>query len=197
MTLKGKRFTATQLLCLSLYYAFAIYLPRSGRLFNVGGWSRRFLCRRIFRRCGKQVNIERGARFGRGTGIEIGDYSGIGIDAVIPGDTVIGSYVMMAPRCHILGENHHFERTDTPMMFQGDAERRPTVIGDDVWIGQEVLMTPGRHIARGTIIGARCVLTKDFPPYSIVGGNPSRLIRSRLPDNVVSSSSSSSSSPSS
>ena len=182
MKLKGKHFTAMQLFCLILYYGVAIFLPRTGRFFNLGGCCRRFLCQRIFRRCGKHVNIERGANFGRGTDIEIGDYSGIGINAVIPGDTIIGRYVMMAPGCRILSENHCYESIDTPMMFQGKALRKQTVIGDDVWIGQDVLMTPGRNIAQGTIVGARCVLTKDFPPYSIVGGNPSRLIRRRDED---------------
>ena len=82
MKLKGKHFTAMQPFCLILYYGVAIFLPRTGRFFNLGGWCRRFLCQRIFRRCGKHVNIERGANFGRGTDIEIGDYSGIGINAV-------------------------------------------------------------------------------------------------------------------
>ena len=41
------------------------------------------------------------------------------------------------------------------------------------------MMTPGRIISDGTIIGAGCVLTKDFPAYSVIGGNPSRLLKSR------------------
>ena len=179
MTIKGKHFSILQLLCLFLYYAIAIYLPKTGNFFNIGGSTRRFLCKRIFRHCGKFVNIERGANFGRGTDVEVGDYSGIGINAVIPGDTIIGKYVMMAPNCHILSENHRFDKTDTPMMFQGNCVKLQTVIEDDVWIGRNVCMTPGRHISQGTIVGACCVLTKDFPAYSIVGGNPSRLIRSR------------------
>jgi acetyltransferase-like isoleucine patch superfamily enzyme len=40
-------------------------------------------------------------------------------------------------------------------------------------------MTPGRHISKGTIIGMGSILTKDFPPYSVVGGNPAKLIKSR------------------
>ena len=59
-------------------------------------------------------------------------------------------------------------------------QKKQTVIEDDAWIGRNVTMTPGRTIKKGTIIGTGCVLTKDFPPYSIVGGNPGRLIKSRL-----------------
>ena len=86
---------------------------------------------------------------------------------------------MMGPNCFILHRNHCFERTDVPMIEQGFSSSRQTIIDDDVWIGRDVLMTPGRHIKTGSIIAARCVLCKDFPEYSIIGGNPSRLIRNR------------------
>lgn len=62
---------------------------------------------------------------------------------------------------------------------QGYVGRQRTIIGDDVWIGRDVLFTPGRTVADGSVIAARTCLTKDFPPYSIVGGNPSRLIKYR------------------
>ena len=86
---------------------------------------------------------------------------------------------MMGPDVCILPHNHHFDRTDIPMIKQGIEAPRITTIEDDVWIGRNVMMTPGRTIRQGSIIGAGCVLTKDFEPYSIVGGNPSRLIRNR------------------
>lgn len=137
------------------------------------------LVKRIFKVCGKNVNVERRASFGSGREIEIGDNSGIGINACIPANTKIGKNVMMGPNCYILGANHSFARTDIPMMQQGNTIRKQTIIGDDVWIGRNVTMTPGRIVKEGTIIGACCVLTKDFPEYSIIGGNPSKLIRSR------------------
>jgi len=58
--------------------------------------------------------------------------------------------------------------------------RKRTIIEDDVWIGRQVIMSPGRHIKEGTIIAAGTVLSKDFPEYSIVGGNLSRLIKYRI-----------------
>ena len=54
------------------------------------------------------------------------------------------------------------------------------IIGNDVWIGREVLFTPGRTVLDGTVIAARTCLCKDFPEYSVVGGNPSRLIKTRI-----------------
>ena len=179
MTISGQAFRISQLLCLGLYYGIARWLPKSGHFFNLGKYSRRALCKHIFKKCGEHVNVERGAFFGKGVEIEIGDYSGIGINASIPGDTIIGKYVMMGPNCTILMNNHRTVDTSVPMVFQGMTEKRRTVIDDDVWIGQSVLMTPGRHISKGSIIAAGCVLTKDFPEYSVIGGNPSRLIKSR------------------
>lgn len=125
------------------------------------------------------MNIERGAFFASGTRLRIGDNSGLGINCHIPGDLVVGKNVMMGPNCYIFGANHSFARIDIPIIEQGFEKPKMTVIEDDVWIGRNVSFTPGRHVSRGTIIGAGCVLTKDFPEYSIVGGNPSKLIKSR------------------
>ena len=86
----------------------------------------------------------------------------------------------MGPNCYIFSANHSFSRTDIPMIQQGFEAPKQTVIGDDVWIGRNVCFTPGRSVKVGTVIGAGCVLTKDFPEYSIVGGNPAKFIKSRL-----------------
>ncbi|MEI3484089.1 MAG: hypothetical protein V8R12_04035 [Bacteroides faecis] len=66
------------------------------------------------------------------------------------------------------------------MCHQGHTPILPTVVEDDVWIGRDVLITPGRIIKRGSIVAAGCVLCKNFPEYSVIGGNPSKLIRSRI-----------------
>lgn len=61
-----------------------------------------------------------------------------------------------------------------------------TVIGNDVWIGQNTTILPGVHIRDGVIIGANSVVGSDIEPYSIVAGNPARLIRKRFDDELVS-----------
>lgn len=166
---------------LFLYYAVARWLPVSYS--KIGGVMckkiRYTLCKNIFEYCGRNVNIERGATFGRGDKIRIGDNSGLGINCNIPNGSQIGQDVMMGPNCFIHGVNHCFERTDIPMRVQGKTSIQPVIIDDDVWIGGNVTILPGKHIYRGSIIAANCVLTKDFPEYSIVGGNPSQLIKSR------------------
>lgn len=181
-----KSLSYCQTFWLVLYYGFARYLPcsdsRLGRLF-LAKKIRRTCCRNIFKYVGKNVNIERGAWFGRGGGVEIGDNSGIGINAHIYNNTIIGKNVMIGPNLYMLEKTHRFDRTDIPMIEQGfitDTHRDQVIIGDDVWIGRDVMIIGSREIKTGSIVGARCVLTKSFPEYSIIGGNPARLIRSRL-----------------
>lgn len=181
MKIKNVEISASKLFCLVLYYGFAQWLPPSQ--FPLGGkYVRYILVKHIFKRCGKNVNIERRANFGSGRNIEIGDNSGIGLHAHIPSNTKIGHHVMMGPNCYILAQNHRFDRTDIPMGDQGFSPAERTVIGNDVWIGRDVLMTPGRKIADGSIIAGGCVLCKDFPEYSVIGGNPSKVIKSRIKD---------------
>ena len=160
---------------LFLYYGFARFVPR-----KFGGKILRYhICRHIFKFIGKDANVEWLAFFGSGFDIHLGNRSGLGINCVVPSDTFIGDNVMMGPNCYILNRNHAFERLDIPMIDQGYTEKKQAIIENDVWIGRNVTFTPGRHVKAHSIIAAGCVLCKDFPEYSIVGGNPSKLIRSR------------------
>ena len=179
MKIRNREFSVGKILCLALYYGVARWLPLSSKMGGVGKAVRYTLCKRIFKACGKNVNIERKANFGSGLDIEIGDNSGLGINCMVPSNTKIGKNVMMGPNVYILAQNHRFDRLDIPMCQQGFSPKATTVIEDDVWIGRDVLMTPGRTIKTGSIIAGGCVLCKDFPEYSIVGGDPSRLIKSR------------------
>lgn len=64
--------------------------------------------------------------------------------------------------------------------FKGD-----TIIGNDVWIGYDSVIMPGIKIGNGVIIATKSVVTKDIEPYSIVGGNPAKLIRKRFDANII------------
>lgn len=180
MKLKGIDFPIKKIICLILYYGFARFIPNYKYFLGGGKRIRYYLVKHIFKECGKNVNVERYATFGSGRDIEIGDNSGLGINCCIPSNTKIGNNVMMGPNCYILPHNHAFDRIDIPMREQGFTEKKQTTIEDDVWIGRNVTMTPGRTVKQGSIIAACAVLTKDFPEYSIVGGNPAKLIKSRL-----------------
>ena len=182
MKIKGVEISLKQLICLTLYYSLLRYLPSSTN-FLIGKYCRKLryhCCKHIFKFCGENVNIERNAQFGSGVNLRIGSNSGLGINCVVPGDIIIGKDVMMGPNCCILDANHASDRCDIPMIQQGHIIKKQTIIEDDVWIGRNVLFTPGRVVKKGSIIAAGCVLSKNFPEYSIIGGNPSRLIRNRL-----------------
>jgi virginiamycin A acetyltransferase len=64
--------------------------------------------------------------------------------------------------------------------YKGD-----TVIGNDVWIGYEAVVMPGVKVGDGAIVAAKSVVVGDVPPYTIVGGNPAKLIRQRFGDDLV------------
>lgn len=166
---------------LFLYYGFATYLPDSylpviGKLGN----RMRICCvKHIFYRCGKLTTFNRKVKFGDGALVQIGDYSGVGANVDMPHDIIIGSHVMIGRQTHIFAANHTFDRKDIPMNNQLTVHRKQTVIEDDCWIGLRVILLPGRTIKKGSIIGAGAVVTKDFMEYSIIGGNPAKLIRMR------------------
>ena len=69
-------------------------------------------------------------------------------------------------------------RSDLPL--KGDM-----IVGNDVWIGQNAVILPGVHIGDGVIIGANSVVGSDVPPYTIVAGNPARMIRKRFDDELI------------
>lgn len=60
-----------------------------------------------------------------------------------------------------------------------------TVVGNDVWFGQNVTVMPGVHIGDGAIIAANAVVASDIPPYCVAGGNPCRIIRKRFDDELI------------
>lgn len=75
-------------------------------------------------------------------------------------------------------KNHPFDNSEL-------RNNRPIVIGNDVWIGANVIILPGVSIGDGAVLAAGAVVTKDVLPYSIVGGNPARLIRKRFDEATI------------
>lgn len=161
-----------------LYYTIAKHLPVSYSSVRIGQTAlRRFCGRLMLESCGKKVNIEKNAVFS--AKVSFGSRSGIGINARINGRCVIGDDVMMGTDCVIITRNHRHDRTDIPMMDQGFEEERPVFVGNDVWLGDRVIILPGVHIGDGCIIGAGSVVTRDIPPYSVAAGIPAKVIKDR------------------
>tara|TARA_R100000935_G_C2789740_1_gene145425 strand:- start:377 stop:736 length:360 start_codon:yes stop_codon:yes gene_type:complete len=115
---------------------------------------------------------------GNGSNVTIGN--NCQINEYVKLDNVsVGDYVMIASGVTILGKMHEFVNIKEPMLLQGEKEVTPTQIEDDVWIGTNAVIMPGLKIAKGTIVGAGCVLTKDTEPFGVYGGVPGRLIKIR------------------
>lgn len=162
-----------------LYYFFARHLPISYKPYSFGAKKiRYYVCRNLLKRCGENVNIEHGADIGGGGHLEIGDNSGIGVNCFVK-KAIIGANVMMGPEVVFLINNHDFSEPDTPLTETGTIEFDPVFIDDNVWIGTRSIILPGKKIGKNAIIGAGSVVTKDVPPYAIVGGNPAKTIRYR------------------
>lgn len=168
---------------LFLYYLLAKHLPATNNGLIISRLirsTRRMCAKSCFDKCGKNVNIEKGADFGNGNGIEIGDNSGIGVNCSIRGPLLMGDNIMMGPEVIIMTSSHNFEDLSIPMNQQGAPPKQKVTIYSDVWIGTRVIIMPGVTIGRGAIIGAGAVVTKDVPEFAIVGGVPAKFIRSRL-----------------
>jgi maltose O-acetyltransferase len=170
-------------MALFIYYCIARFFPERLPYYGDCKRVRGFLCKFIFKECGNNINIQRGAYFGLGNEISIGDNSGIGVKANIigigsGGELAIGNDVMMGPEVVILTIGHNHKRLDIPMDRQGSF-RSKIIIEDDVWIGYRCIILPGVKICKGSIIGAGAVVTKDVPPYTVVGGVPAKVIKKR------------------
>lgn len=166
---------------LALYYGFAQFLPDSytkpfGGIYNA---IRVFLVKKFVKKAGDIDTINRCAYLGNGQDVELGDHCTLGANSSIPNNTIVGKYSMVSRQVHILDRNHEFKDVNIPIKLQGYKEKKQTIIEDDVWIGMRSFLTPGRHVRRGTIVASASVLTKDFPEYSIVGGNPAKVIKMR------------------
>lgn len=103
-----------------------------------------------------------------------GAYSILGVNESI----TIGSDVMIAQLVAIRDTDHVSQSTDRPMLTQGIITSS-VIIEDDVWIGHGATILKGVRVGRGSIVAAGAVVTKDVPPFSVVGGIPAEIIKSR------------------
>lgn len=114
----------------------------------------------------------------------------------VPNQIQIGRYVSIAPNVRFLSHCNHQIDTLTVYPFRSHLFHRqdasdalskgPIIVEDEAWIGYGCIILDGITIGKGSIVGAGSVVTRDVPPYAIVGGNPAKLIRYRLPEEVVS-----------
>ena len=165
-------------LLLALYYGFAQYIPKSHRPV-VGRLSRDFravVARGVLAHAGPRVNIEPRVDFGDGSHVSVGAHSGIGAGSRIEA-AVIEDGVIIGPELLAVSRNHLFSDPDEWIGHQGRSERLPVRVGEGSWIGARVTLLPGVQIGRQCVVGAGSVVTRDVEEFSVVAGNPARLIR--------------------
>lgn len=147
-----------------------------------------FFIKRAMGKCGKNVMIKPTTSIFKG--IENFYFSNnirIARNAVIystEAKVIIGEKVGIAPYLKIITGNHRFDKVGH-FMFDGDFDKNPeddkdVIIEGDSWFGINVTILSGVTIGRGSIIAAGSVVNKSFPPYSIIGGVPAKLIKFRF-----------------
>ena len=89
----------------------------------------------------------------------------------------IGAHCMLANGCFVTDASHRFDDPDTPVPWQGFTSKGPTRIGDNCWLGTNVVVTSGVTISERCVIGANSVVTQDIPAFSIAAGAPAKVLR--------------------
>lgn len=141
---------------------------------------------------------------------KVGRYTFVNANTIIFDSVEIGRFCTFARNCHVAGVEHPFHYLSSSFYrisenwFPDDpahkaAKRIPnvplkgrgrgmkTIIGNDVWFGANSLVLKGVKIGDGAVIGAGAVVTRDVPPYAIVGGNPAKVIKMRFDQDVIDS----------
>lgn len=123
---------------------------------------------------GKGVIIKYPKKLTSGHNVRLND----GVWMNCAGGIDIGNFVMIGPKVVIHSANHSYGDLDVPMMNQGHTHEKVT-IEDDVWICACAIILPGVTVGTGSVVAAGAVVSKDVPPYSVVGGVPAEVIKYR------------------
>jgi maltose O-acetyltransferase len=148
------------------YRPYSFFFPRI----------RNFLVRNFVIKSGEKVRVKSNADIS--PNIVIGENSELGTRCMIHGNVEIGDHVIMGPDVKIYARNHIHNSLEVPIQKQGK-EYLKTIVGDDVWIAANVVITAGVKVGNHCIIAAGSVVTKDVPDYAIVGGVPAKVIKYR------------------
>jgi acetyltransferase-like isoleucine patch superfamily enzyme/glycosyltransferase involved in cell wall biosynthesis len=126
---------------------------------------------------GHDSTIEDFATINNGVGhVRIGNHTRIGLGNVLIGPVTVGNNIMFAQNIVLSGLNHGYEDITIPISQQ-KTTMAEIFIEDEVWIGANAVIVAGVTVGKHSIVAAGSVVTKSVPPYSIVGGNPAKLLK--------------------
>ncbi|MGN6178288.1 MAG: acyltransferase [Mucilaginibacter sp.] len=126
---------------------------------------------------GRKSVIEDFSVINNGVGdVFIGDNTLIGLSNVIIGPVSIGNNVILAQHIVLSGLNHEYRDINVPIVNQ-KVTVAPIVIEDDCWIAANSVITSGVTIGKHSVVAGGSVVTKNVPQYSVVAGNPAKVIR--------------------
>jgi putative colanic acid biosynthesis acetyltransferase WcaF len=136
---------------------------------------RSILLRAFGAKVGSAVHVYPGARIWAPWNVELGDQSGFadGVTVYSQGKIILGKRVVISQGTYLCAGTHDYERPGFPLVTA------PIVIGDHAWIAAEAFIHPGVTIGEGAVIGARSVVTKDMPPWTVCAGHPCKPIKPR------------------
>jgi acetyltransferase-like isoleucine patch superfamily enzyme len=106
-----------------------------------------------------------------------GTFLNLGVQVAAADLVEIGEHCMLANGCFVTDANHRFDDPEMPVPWQGFTSKGPTRLGDNVWLGANVVVTSGVTIGDRCVVGANSVVTTHLPPRSIAAGAPARVLR--------------------
>lgn len=111
--------------------------------------------------------------------ISIGDYSLIGRrNSISSGKSItMGAYTLTGPDCHFIGSGHIYDTPFRPYVSTGNTHSDVITIGANCWFGVGAKVIGSVTVGHGCIVGADCLIRTDIPPFSIVVGNPARIVK--------------------
>ncbi len=109
--------------------------------------------------------------------IGAGTFLNLGVMVASQALVEIGAHCMLANGCFVSDASHRYDDPERPITWQGFDSKGPTRIGDNCWLGANVVVTSGVSIGERCVIGANSVVTEDVEPFSVAAGAPARTIR--------------------